>query len=361
MKTSARRKSELIFPAVILAGAVYLCAKAGAAVFPLILSIAFAYILNPFVKFFELRGFKRSYLVSGLYLVAGVLAIYLIYYLAGLISGEINVLTENWKGYVVKFQAFSIGLEQKIIATAPFMQDFLAKWVDKMGGRVAAFAETIPYYIVGMLPSLSLLILVPFLSFFFLLEGPAMINGFLNLIPSRHVETALHVLCEIDESLGNYLRGIMAEAFILFLLALIGMSLMNLEYAVAIAVIMGISSLVPYLGPIVGGALGGVAAFAQFYRIGPVIKVLLYFAALRFVDDWFLQPTILKQAVRIHPVIIVFSLLVGAELFGIWGIIFAMPVTCIIKVLLNIAFELHRAEFSWKPKPEPTRISIPYI
>jgi predicted PurR-regulated permease PerM len=65
--------------------------------------------------------------------------------------------------------------------------------------------------------------------------------------------------------------------------------------------------------------------------------------------------------VHIHPIIIVFALTAGGELFGVWGVVFAMPAACIIKVILSITIELHRSEFDWKPKPQPTRISIAYV
>ncbi len=188
-----------------------------------------------------------------------------------------------------------------------------------------------------------------------------MMNALKNLIPAKYVEIVAHVTNEIDESLGNYLRGIMLEAMVLFVLALAGLFMMQINYAGPIAVVMGFSCLVPYVGPVVGGLLGAVVAFLQYGSLVMVLKVLLFFVGIRFIDDWFLQPLILERAGKVHPALIIFAIMAGAEMFGIWGVIFAMPVTCIAKVLLGIAFELQRTEFAWKPKPEPTRISIPYL
>jgi putative permease len=127
-----------------------------------------------------------------------------------------------------------------------------------------------------------------------------------------------------------------------------------------IAIIIGISSLVPYLGAIVGAVLSSIVAYLQFGTFLPIFKILLFFACIRFFDDWFLQPYIMKKAVKLNPAIILLALMAGWELGGIWGVIFSIPVTCIIKEILQIAVELQETEFRWKPKPEPTRISIPY-
>ncbi|MFA5160749.1 MAG: AI-2E family transporter [Elusimicrobiales bacterium] len=356
-----RRPAEMALPLVLAAAAAYLAVSASAAVFPFVLAMAVAYLLNPVVAFFENRGCKRLHVVAAIYLVAGLAAVWAIYWLYGLAVREAQLFQQQWPAYVDKIKAASGALESRVTKGTPFSKEMYAGWVAIAGQKLASFAELLPMLIIKILPGLTLIVLVPFIAFFLLIDGSRMLNSFLDLLPSRYVEMTLHIMSEIDQSLGNYLRGVLVEAAILFLLALVGLEMLNLEYAVAVAVIMGVSSLIPYVGPIVGGALGGAAAFMQFSSPGPVVQVLLLFVSLRFIDDWFLQPFILERAVKVHPIVILFSLLAGAELFGIWGVVFAMPVTCMLKVFLSIAIELHRTEFAWKPKPEPTRISIPYI
>ena len=91
-----------------------------------------------------------------------------------------------------------------------------------------------------------------------------------------------------------------------------------------------------------------------------IIKIMIFFTGIRFFDDWVLQPYIMKKAVELSPAIILLALMAGAEIGGMWGVVFSIPVTCIVKEILQIAVELQETEFRWKPKPEPTRISIPY-
>ena len=207
---------------------------------------------------------------------------------------------------------------------------------------------------------LALLFIVPFITFFMLIGGAGMLDYLVDHLPARHAEIIHHVASRIDGSLGNYLRGILTEAFVIFLIAFAGLLLMDLNYAAVIAIVIGFSSLIPLLGPIVGAVLSAIVAYLQFGTILSVIKILAFFTGIRLFDDWFLQPYIMKKAVNLNPAIILLALMVGAEIGGIWGVIFSIPVTCIIKETMQIAVELQETEFRWKPKPEPTRISIPY-
>jgi len=361
MTATPRRKAELILPLVMLAGLLYLTVAASKSFFPFILSVALAYLLNPIIVFFESRGFKRVHVVSALYLFVGVGVILLTISLLTALIDELGLLRDQWPVYMAKFQHFYGMFEERFAAKAPFLKQTLDTWSASAGTKLTGMLEAVPALMMKLVPFFTVMALVPFITFFMLIDGGKMIDAMLDIIPSKYVEIVLHVVCEIDQSLGNYLRGILLESTMLFALALIGLSFMGLEYAGAVAVAMGISSMIPYLGPVVGAVCGAVAAFVQFSTVDSVIQVLVFFVFLRFIDDWFLQPIILKRAVQVHPVIIVFALLAGAELFGVWGVIFAMPVTCILKVFLSIAMELQRTEFAWKPKPEPTRISIPYV
>ncbi len=346
--------AQFLLPALLVLAGLYLAVQAGGAVFPLILSAALAYLLNPMVRYFEVRGIKRLYAVVGLYVAAGAVLATVIYLVVYLLSFEMESLRETWPLYARQLEAFVSGLNAKMVTSYPMLSGL------NLPEKMNRLLEAGPAFILGLLPMLSLLFLVPFITFFILLGGGCIIDYILDHIPSRHSEIVLHVTSRIDESLGNYLRGILTEAFVIFLIAFTGLVLMGINYASAIAIIIGFSSLVPYLGAFVGAALASVVAYFQFDTFLAVFKVLAFFAGIRFFDDWFLQPYIMKRAVKLNPAVIVFALMAGWELGGIWGVVFSIPVTCIIKETLAIGIELQETEFQWKPAPEPTRISIPY-
>ena len=346
--------TQFLLPAFIGVALVYFVVLAKAAIFPFILSAALAYILSPVIKYFEVRGIKRTFAVAGLYIGAGALVFMVVYLLFHFLSFEIESLQQSWPEYAKRMQEFVVRNNDKLVKNYPFMASL------RLETKLDHLLEAAPQFLLGLLPALSLLFIVPFITFFMLIGGTSIIDYLINHLPSRYAELILHIASRIDASLGNYLRGILTESFILFLIAFTGLLIMNLDYAAVIAILIGISSLVPYLGAIVGAVVSSIVAYLQFGALMPIIKILAFFTGLRFFDDWFLQPYIMKKAVKLNPAIILLALMAGGEIAGIWGIVFSIPVTCILKEVLQIAIELQETEFRWKPKPEPTRISIPY-
>jgi len=346
--------TQFLLPAFIGVALVYFVVLAKAAIFPFILSAALAYILSPVIKYFEVRGIKRTFAVAGLYIGAGALVFMVVYLLFHFLSFEIESLQQSWPEYAKRMQEFVVRNNDKLVKNYPFMASL------RLETKLDHLLEAAPQFLLGLLPALSLLFIVPFITFFMLIGGTSIIDYLINHLPSRYAELILHIASRIDASLGNYLRGILTESFILFLIAFTGLLIMNLDYAAVIAILIGISSLVPYLGAIVGAVVSSIVAYLQFGALMPIIKILAFFTGLRFFDDWFLQPYIMKKAVKLNPAIILLALMAGLEIGGFWGVLFSIPVTCIIKEILQIAVELQETEFRWKPKPEPTRISIPY-
>ncbi|HOW89399.1 MAG TPA: AI-2E family transporter [Elusimicrobiales bacterium] len=349
-----RSPREFVIPALIIFAFAYLLVLAKGAVFPFVLSAALAYVLNPVVKYLEVRGIKRAYAVTGLYLTVGVTIALAIYLLMHFLSFELQSLQQSWPNYAIRIEDAVLELNAKMVRNFPFLAGL--KLTEKLGHQL----EAIPQYLMALFPALTLAFVVPFITFFILLGGSAIIDYMLDHLPSKHAEIILHIASRIDASLGNYLRGILTEAFVIFLIAFVGLLMLGLNYSGFIAILIGVSSLVPYAGALVGAVVSCIVAYFQFGELLPIIKILLFFGGLRFLDDWFLQPYIMKKAVELSPAIILFALMAGWEVGGIWGVIFSIPVTCIIKEIIQIAVELQETEFRWKPKPEPTRVSIPY-
>ena len=346
--------TQFLLPFFIGLAIIYFIVLAKAAIFPFILSAALAYVLSPVIKYFEVRGIKRTYAVAGLYLGAGALISVVVYLVFHFLSYEVESLQQSWPVYADRLQQFIMNSNAKIIRSYPLLASV------RLDQKLTHLLEAVPQLLLALLPALTMLFIVPFITFFMLLGGAGIIDYLIDHLPSRHAEIVLHIASRIDASLGNYLRGIITEAFIIFLITFTGLVAMDLNYAAVIAILIGVSSLVPYLGAVVGAVLSSIVAYLQFGTFMPILKILLFFVGIRFFDDWVLQPYIMKKAVELNPAIILLALMAGAEIGGIWGVIFSIPVTCIIKEILQIAVELQETEFRWKPKPEPTRISIPY-
>src|SRR5262249_40261985 len=102
---------------------------------------------------------------------------------------------------------------------------------------------------------------------------------------------------------------------------------------------------VPYVGPALGVLIGGGVALFQWGTAVGMLKVAIVCGAVRFIEDWFIQSLVMRRAVRLHPVFIVFSLMAGAKLFGFWGLMFAVPLAGMVKVLLDVLWPWYRSQY----------------
>ncbi len=140
---------------------------------------------------------------------------------------------------------------------------------------------------------------------------------------------------KIDQQLGGYLRGQFFDALIVGVLAIIALWILDVKYYVLIGVFAGLSNMIPYVGPIVGGS---VAVLVVLMTGGSGITMLLVVAAfliIQLADNVLIQPLVVARSVDLHPLLIIFSVIIGGQFFGIMGMLLAVPTTGIIKVLIS--------------------------
>jgi len=155
-------------------------------------------------------------------------------------------------------------------------------------------------------------------------------------IPTRFVETTLSLVSEIDEILGRYIRGQLVESMFVAAMSTIGLLIIGVDYAFLIGILAGLGNLIPYLGPVVGALPAIVVAFAKFHSMGPVLQVLLVFALVQIIDNNIVQPLVFSRGVQLNAVIVIFVLMAGAQVGGVLGMFLAVPVACIVKVVLSV-------------------------
>ena len=339
------RRSFPSLTALVLAGAaLYGFYRVHDALTPFILAAAFAYVVNPVITHFEDRGLRRSHLVVAGYLCGIVLGVLAYAGVKSLIADEVEHLSSNAPTYFVQFQKFAAAQEVKLTHRLPLPPKVAEKILDTGVGTVMERLQSLPSDVLLLLPLLAHVVLVPFIGFFFLLDGPGGFDGLIQAMPSRYVEQAIHLMGEIDTAMGNYLRGILIVAFAIGLASFVGLFLLGVDNAFAIAVLSGISSFVPYLGVVLGILIGGGMAFYQFGTFAAFGKVLLLFVGIRLADEILLQPVIAKHSVHLHPMIFLLALILGGEMFGFLGLVFAIPAACILKALIKVGWSWYSSE-----------------
>jgi len=140
-----------------------------------------------------------------------------------------------------------------------------------------------------------------------------------------------------------------------------GFWLMGLMYAGRIALWVALTSVIPFVGPTSAAVAGAVVALFQWGSLAGILKVLAVYLVIRLADDWFFHPYVMRKAVHLHPVVTVFSLMAGALLFGFWGLIFAIPVVCVAKVLLQVTWHYYRVAYGIDFRRSSLGTAVPLI
>ena len=355
-----RRSFPSLTALVLLAAALYGFYRVHEALTPFILAAAFAYVLNPMITYFEARGLRRSHLVIAGYLCAILLSVLAYAGVKALIVGEAEELGVNAPTYFAQIKKVAVAQEAKLTHGLPLPPKVAEKVLDTGVSAVMERLQSLPSNVLLLVPLLAHALLVPFIGFFFLLDGPDGFENMIQAMPSRYVEQAIHLMGEIDTALGNYLRGIIIVAFAIGLASFVGLFLLGVDNAFAIAVISGISSFVPYMGVVLGLLIGGGMAFYQFGTFAAFGKVVLLFLGIRLADEILLQPVIARHSVHLHPMVFLLALILGAEMFGFLGLVFAIPAACILKALIQVGWSWYASESGLAAPFVGVGESVPY-
>lgn len=189
--------------------------------------------------------------------------------------------------------------------------------------------------VVGLVTAMVYLFLVPLMVFFFLKDKDKLIEWFLTFIPKDRTLT-IEVWGEVDMQIANYIRGKFAEVIILASASYITYNLLGLNYAILLAVLMGLSVIIPYVGAtLVTFPVLGVAAIQWGFTSDEFMYVAIAYSIIQAIDGVVLVPLLFSEAVNLHPVAIVIAILFFGGIWGFWGVFFAIPLATAVKAILN--------------------------
>ncbi|PSQ79265.1 MAG: AI-2E family transporter [Bacteroidetes bacterium QH_8_67_23] len=181
-------------------------------------------------------------------------------------------------------------------------------------------------------------VVVPFVTFFFLKDGTRLRHGLLRWVPNRYFEVTLAILDKVESSLGRYLRALLVQCTAVATVASLLLSFTGLNYAVAVGLFAGLANSIPYFGPAVGFIAGSLVAVAQTGDFALIMPIFVAMALTQLSDNLIFQPFIFSKAAQAHPLVILFVVLIGAQLAGIVGMLVAIPVTTVLRVVFREVF-----------------------
>ncbi|MBI5247679.1 MAG: AI-2E family transporter [Elusimicrobia bacterium] len=311
---------------------------------PFVLAAAFAYVLNPILVRLEARGLRRGHLVAGGYLIAAALGAVAYSGLRSVLTDEAEMLQAKAPSYMRAIQKAATTQQVELAKRLPLPQSVTEKALEGAVGGTLEKLQELPSHLFALIPLLAHALLVPFIGFFFLLDGPSGVDSLIQSCPSRLVEQAIHLLSEVDKALGNYVRGLLIVVAVIFTISFAGLVALGVDNALIIAAISGLSSVVPYFGLVMGIVVGGSMAWYQFGTPAAFLKVAALFLGIRGVEETLVQPMIARHSLHMHAMTNLLVLILGGEMFGFLGLVFAVPAAGVLKALINVTWSWYASE-----------------
>lgn len=187
----------------------------------------------------------------------------------------------------------------------------------------------------GIIVNLSIAVVI---SFYFVKDKNMILsklNELSNIFIPKKINTSLKIILgDIDAVFSGYIRGQLTDAFIMAVLISISLAVIGVDFSLLIGIVSGFSNIIPYIGAFVGAILAAIVGLLSGTPIKALIAVIIIFI-LQQIDGIFISPKVLSTQVNLHPILVILALSVGGALFGLWGMILAIPVTAILKIFLN--------------------------
>jgi len=307
---------------------------------PFLVGLVVAYVLHPVVCLLERRGVPR--LIAVLLIFLTFLLLIIIACLNAIpiftrqlveLSDDLPRLTQWYQSWMQEWEAYKY-----------FLPDSISSGVDRViiqsQEKVAISISQLLSNARSTLGKLLAYAVVPFIAFYLLKDMKEIHRVAILLIPAKYRKPTLAVLRDVNESLGKYIHGQMMVALIVGLLAWLGYWLIGMPYPFVLASFVSITNIIPYIGPLIGATPALIVALTISPKM--VLMVLGVNLAVQLLEGNVVSPNIVGRTLHLHPLLIIMALLTGEAVGGIAGLIVAVPVLVVCKVVISrIAVLLH--------------------
>jgi len=304
---------------------------------PLLASIVIAYLLEGVVQFLWSRLRVPRLLGTALVFVLFLaFVLFLLFGLLPLVSRQLTQLVQQLPNMIVRGQNLLLSLpasypefvsEAQVVGAINAVKTEIANWgQNALTWSLAAGAGVITFVVY--------LVLVPLLVFFFLKDKDLILAWLHGFLPRDHT-LAQQVWREVDRQMGNYVRGKFLEILVVWLATYLAFAYMGLQFAMLLALMVGLSVIVPYIGAVVVTVPVALVAFFQWGWSSEFLWLLGVYLIIQGLDGNVLVPLLFSEVVDLHPIAIIAAVLVFGGLWGFWGVFFAIPLATVVQAILK--------------------------
>ncbi len=315
----------------------------GDVLLPFVMGGAIAYFLDPLADRLEARGLGRTLSVVLVTIFSFAVILLLLLMVMPLLVGQLMALIEVLPGLVTHLQAFLHERLPTLMKEVPFIATTLnGAGATVTSGGTALLARLLSSA-VTVIDFFVFLVVVPVVAFYMLLDWDRMTAAIDRLLPRQHAPTIRRLAREIDQVLASFVRGQLSVCAILGTYYAVLLALLGLDYGIAVGAIAGLITFIPYIGATVGGLLAIGLALNQFWGDWAMVAaVAAVFVSGQFLEGNVLTPKLVGRSVGLHPVWLLLALSAFGRFFGFLGMLVAVPVAAILKVLIAFLVEQYR-------------------
>lgn len=306
---------------------------------PFILAVLLAYILFPPVEFLVKRRIPVTIAILIVYLmVTGVIFVLVLYIFPGIFN-ELNKFATEIPDYVKSIQA---SLKDWQVHYSRFnIPDSIRQIIDEtiitVEEKMVEVIRESANLILGLFSYTLSLIILPFLTYYFLKDHELITKKIISFLPPKYREEFSNLWHMINLVLRRFIYGHLTVALIVGILTGLGLYWIGIDYAVTLGFIAGIADIVPYFGPFIGAIPAVCFALLQSKQMA--LYTILIMVVIQQIESSFISPKIISGSVGLHPLMIIFVLLLGGFLFGMWGMLLSVPVTAVLRILVNYLYQ----------------------
>lgn len=300
---------------------------------PLFIGIMIAWLLDPLIKKLQNKGINRIVGTIIVYLVLIIIIYFTLWALVPLILDQINDLVasipkvittvQNWLNGVLKNDAFEFINKEELFSS-------ISEFGTNLSTNLPIKAVSIAKDVFSSLGTFGFGLIIGFYMLFNFNDIGATL---LIFVPNRLRKEVYDVGTKINTSLRNYVMGIGILSTLIFVVCSIGFSIVGLKAPLLFGFVCGITDLIPYIGPWIGGAIAVIVGFASGIDTGFFTLVVVF--AAQILESFILQPIIMSKTMKLHPVTIILGLLIFQHFFGIVGMLLATPIIACLKIIFT--------------------------
>ena len=312
---------------------------------PFLVAAILAYMCDPLVDKISLWGTKKYQLGRTPATVIVMLAILgaitlLLLILIPVLQKESIIILERLPALITNLRAnLEPWLQSKfgisLAIDSGQIQEIITKNWKTAGNILGDVLQTAGSNSLALIGVIANILLLPVVLFYLLRDWDELVAGVGQLIPRDIFDKTTEIAQEIDQMLAEFLRGQFTVMITMSIFYATGLWLAGLDMALPTGLIAGLLNFVPYLGPAIGMGLAVLAGALQFTSFGQLIPVLLVFGIGQLIESNFITPKLVGDRIGLHPVVVIFALLAGGQLFGFAGVLLALPVSAAIAVGLR--------------------------